>query len=364
MNVLIISELCISVLLAAKEPETFTVSFFKYFFIMVIPTIIMGIVVIRLLGPKVAQRGMPEHLTEEDKLKVEKAREAAALAGRKKASAVSAEMPAMLIKAHDTFTQLSKWRSFAQKTTALFFVIVALSLLDSCQAKFRTPFNVFNVMPGSTLEIAGALEKKVPIEELTYKSASERIQLSFSEVRTGIWMGGAMWIGHLTVSPDISPGEYRLIVFPVGYKLTPEKPVPILLINVHQDYSRLRQSFKSFIQRGSGINPWWIVIFCLPCIGFSLGTTFYLSRKLEYLLAQEGKAEVFKVSARIEGYEIIFGLGTKHGVRPGDALSLFDSSGRYAGSVTVQKVGEGDSVALAEFDSRVMTGYIVSQNTR
>jgi len=362
LNILIIAELCISILLAGKEPELFTIVFFKYFFMMLIPTLVLGIFVIKILRTKETQPEIPAHSTEKERVKKEKAKESAAATWQKKTPAVSHEIPMMLTREHSKLARISKWRSFFQKTAALCLFIVALSLLDSCQAKFRTPLNVFNVLPGATLEITGPLEKKVPIEELTYRSTSDLIRLSFSEVRTGIWFGGAMWIGRLTVSPDIIPGEYRLMVTPEGYKPEPEKPAPVVLIKVYQDHLSIRQGFKSFIQRSSGIPPWWIVVFCLPFIGLSFGTVFYLSRKIEHLLAQEGKAEVYRVSAGVEGYEIAFGLGTRHGVQPGDKLTLLNEAGRYTGSIVVQNASEGDSVAIAGFDSGVRNGYIVSIN--
>lgn len=162
LNILIIAELCISVLLANKEPESFTAAFFKYFFMMLIPTLVLGIFAVRILGTKETQPEIPAHSSEKERLKKEKAKKSAAATWQKKTPAISHEIPKILTREHSKFAQISKWRNFFQKTAALCLFIVALSLLDSCQAKFRTPLNVFNVLPGATLEITGHWRKKCP----------------------------------------------------------------------------------------------------------------------------------------------------------------------------------------------------------
>jgi len=45
LNILIITELFISMYLAHKDPENFSLVFFKYFFMMLIPTLILAKVV-------------------------------------------------------------------------------------------------------------------------------------------------------------------------------------------------------------------------------------------------------------------------------------------------------------------------------
>lgn len=361
LNILIIAELCASVILAAREPDAMTILFFKYFFMMLIPTLFVGIFAIRMLGAKQMQPEMPPDAT--DKIKKEKKQKPAAPPRQAKTAPASHGKPARLIREQSALDRIARWKSFFQRMAAFCLLIVALSLLDSCQARFRTPLNVINVLPGATVEITGPLEKVVPIEKLTYKSSSNLIQLTISEVRTGIWFGGAMWLGRLKVNPDSPPGEYRLLVIPEGFTLEPEKQVPIVLVKVHQDNQSIRESSVSFIERFSGIPPWWLVVFCLPLMGLFLGSIFHLSGKMDHLLAQEGKAEIYRVSVRDEGYEISFGLGNKHGIKPGDSLTILNEEGCYAGSAVVQNTSEKNSVAIAEFDTEVRTGYIVSTNT-
>ena len=61
-------------------------------------------------------------------------------------------------------------------------------------------------------------------------------------------------------------------------------------------------------------------------------------------------------------YEIAFGLGKRHGVAVDRRLALFDERGQFVGTVVVQNVSETDSLAIADFESEVMPGYIVSMS--
>ncbi|MGE5256972.1 MAG: hypothetical protein ACM3KE_09890 [Hyphomicrobiales bacterium] len=51
LNVLVLAELCISMYLAAANPEEFTETFVKAFFCMLIPTLVIGVLAKRRLGP-------------------------------------------------------------------------------------------------------------------------------------------------------------------------------------------------------------------------------------------------------------------------------------------------------------------------
>ncbi len=86
---------------------------------------------------------------------------------------------------------------------------------------------------------------------------------------------------------------------------------------------------------------------------------FLLSQKIEYLLAQQGKAEVYLVRKTETGYDISFALGTRHGVGPGSKLSLYDEGGRPVGTAVVRECSATDSVAAADTAVPVRQGYMV-----
>jgi len=55
MDVLVLTELCVAMYLAASSPEDFTATFMKAFFGMLIPTLVIGALAKRLLRPALAQ---------------------------------------------------------------------------------------------------------------------------------------------------------------------------------------------------------------------------------------------------------------------------------------------------------------------
>ncbi len=255
--------------------------------------------------------------------------------------------------------QASQWRKLAGKAGAFFCLLMFIGVLDALIAQFRQPLNVLDVLPGTSVEINGPLEEKVRgIQELTYISSSDLIRLSFETTHSGFWFGGQMWRGLLTIRPHIEPGEYSLTVIPKGK--TPQKSKPVFRIRVYQDLSSYRQGFKSLIQRYLGISPWWVAVFSFSLTALVFGMVFYLSQKIEYLMAQGGKAEVYRVKKGEAGYEIAFGLGTRHGVQPGNRLILLNESRQPIGTVEVREVSETDSVAITGLDYVIKLGYIVS----
>lgn len=351
LNILIIAELFISMYLAHKDPENFSLVFFKYLLMMLIPTFIIGKRVIRRLGTKEPHPGIPDYLTEE---RVKKA-----LPKRPSALTREVERPKIFTGGDIKLAQASKWRGLAGKAAAVFFVIVLIAILDSCQAKFRHPIDVINILPGTTKTINGTLSVKVKdVSELTYVSSSDLIQLTIREIYSGFWFGAPGWSGLLQINSNIEPGEYTLTVIP-RVKIS-EKPPFVHYIRVYRDQISYRKSSTSIIKQYSGVSPVWILVFVFPLAILSGVTVLFLSRRIEHLLLKSKKAEVYLVREGLAGYEIAFSLGRGHGIKPGDRLTLLDEGGRYSGTVEVQEASVTDSIAIAGFDTGVKIGFIVS----
>jgi hypothetical protein len=97
-------------------------------------------------------------------------------------------------------------------------------------------------------------------------------------------------------------------------------------------------------------------------IALSLGVLVSLAVKIEKLMAQKGQAEIYKVE-RMEGAcTIAFGLGTRHGVKPGDQVTILNPEGSFLGIALIQQSSAQDSVALATLDQSIKPGYLVSCN--
>lgn len=346
LNIILLAELCYSLYKASKDPENMTLIFLKIFFFMVIPTFIIGRFVIRrLLSKELKESGetaIPEPVAQQhvysEALSYEKAQ---------------VKEP---IRAVD-FVQASKRRKLVGIAAAVFLILFMTAVLESCVARIRQPMNALHVLPGASVKINGPLEKKFKVQDLTYVSSSNLIQLSINEIYSGFWFGGTEWSGTLMISPLIEPGEYRLTVFPKEYKS--QKPPLFFQIFVHQDQLSLRKSSTSIVRRYIGIAPWWVISFFFFLTGVAFLIVFNLSNKVEQLMAKEGEAEVYWMRTGIMGHEIAFGLGTKNGVKPGDRFILYNEEGRPVGTVEVQKVSETDSVGIVGPDCTVRPGYII-----
>lgn len=258
-----------------------------------------------------------------------------------------------------TLEQASRWRNLVGKAGALLCAFVFLAVLDGLIARFREPPGVIKVLPGSSVEINGPATAEVrDVRDLSYESSSQHLHLSFAAVHKGYFLGGDMWRGHLKVSPLIQPGEYHLSVRPRGQ--TPPPPLPPFRILVYPDSISLQQSYTSFIQRYVGHSPWLVALGLLPLALLAFGAVFFLSQKMADLLAQSGRAEVYRVLRRDEGFEIHVGLGTKHGVHPGALLAITDETGQMLGTVAVEEASWDSSWATLKTEQEIRPGYLAT----
>lgn len=255
--------------------------------------------------------------------------------------------------------QATLYRRTAGRIGLIVGVLLLASLIDGVISRHRTAFNVVNALPGSRQEIFGPLAEKVAgVQDLTYESSAPHLTLTLENIFTGHWFGDDMWRGWLTVGPPTPPGKYTLTV-----KLRqPQSAAPpvVFRVNVYADVAALNKNALSLVQRYTGWSPWWLAAGTLPVL-LAMGlTVFWLSGKIDRLLAQAGRAEVYRVTRRESGFDLNFGLGSQHGVKPGDRLDLFDPSGQHVGAVAVTEVSEAVGVAWAEV-SEVRPGFFVQK---
>ncbi len=255
--------------------------------------------------------------------------------------------------------QISHWRNLAAKAGAFFCLLAMLAVLDGLVSQFREPANVLRVLPGMNVEINGNLTAEVKgTEDLVFMSNSEHLTVSFEAVHKGYFLGGEMWRGELKVSSQIHPGEYLLTVRPK--KAVPGQAAPEFRILVFPDGATLQQSRKSLIRRYAGLSPYGVAAACLPGILLGFGMVYYLSGRRESLLAQAGKAEIYRVLRRDDGYEVRFALGTVQGLAPGVYVDIMDEQGQPVGTAQVEETSSTDSVALAGTAREIKVGYLVT----
>jgi hypothetical protein len=256
-------------------------------------------------------------------------------------------------------SQARRFQSLAGRAGLLVGILLVAAMLDVVIARHRTDFNVMHVLPGQNEPIDGPLAEKTSVEELTFQSDSPDLKVVFDETHAGFWLGGQMWRGKLLVGSEIQPGKYTLSVRPKNP--VSDRPPLVYRVTVYPDYYTWRQSSKSYLTRYCGLSPWWAIAFSFGALALLGGVIFLMSGRVDALMAQSGKAEVYRVSRIENGYEIKFGLGTVHGIQPGSHLTLFGKDGQPLGRIKVVEVSAQDAVAVGEFNQEVKAGFLVSK---
>jgi hypothetical protein len=256
--------------------------------------------------------------------------------------------------------QVTRWRDLASKIATAFCVIALLGLVDGLLVHFREPANLVKVLAGASVAINGELTDEADrVEDLTFTSDSDQLQVIFEAIHQGYFLGGDMWRGRLIVGPHISPGEYHLSVLPK--RSASSRKAPAFRILVFADALSLQKSSASLIRRWFGISAFVVSAGCLPGILLAFGAVYLLSGRQEALLAARGQAEVYQVTRGDDGYEIRFGLGTAHGMSPGATVAIYDAEGQQVGTGTVEVCNQKVSVARVTSGQPIKAGYLVSR---
>jgi len=254
--------------------------------------------------------------------------------------------------------RVARWRNYAGKAGALFALLAMLSVLDGLIARFREPADLIRALPGEMVDVNGPLREALPsLKDLIYTSDSEDISISFLELQRGYFLGGNMWRGRLTVSPQTPPGEYRLSV--MVWERPAAAPPLTFRILVYADPGNRQTQAKSLWRRYAGVSPWLAAAFCLPGILLSFGGVFLLSQKMEALLTRVGRAEIYRVVKKDGDWLIAFGLGSTHGVKVGATVTLLDPEGLPVGQATVVEVTATDAAAAVSTPQEIHPGYLV-----
>ena len=258
--------------------------------------------------------------------------------------------------------QINRWRDLASKIAAAFCVIALLGLVDGLLVHFREPANLVKVLPGARVEINGELTDEAhKVEDLTFNSDSDQLQVTFEAIHKGYFLGGDMWRGRLNVGPGIAPGEYHLSVLP--RRTASPRKAPAFRIVVFPEALSLQKSSTSLVRRWFGISAFSVSAGCLPGILLAIGTVYLLSGRREALLAMQGQAEIYQITRGDDGLEIRFGLGLAHGMSPGAGVAIFNEEGQQVGTGIVEACNQKISVALATSDQEIKAGYLVSRVT-
>lgn len=258
-----------------------------------------------------------------------------------------------------TLEQTTRARKRLGKIGAIICILFFGSILDTCVARFREPLFTVRVLPGGSEPVEGQLDHNVQeLPQLRIETPSASVRLRIDKLQSGFWFGGSMWIGEISAAGDATPGTYDILVF----ALPPSaKPVAAFQAVVYPDSAALRESSFSVIQRALGIRPWMVAVACMPALGIVLCLMVVFSRRVERLLADQGRAEIFHVKKADAGFEVWFGLGERHGVEPGVRVNICSENGQLICDAVVQHVDTENGMALADARAeRLPRGAVVA----
>ncbi len=234
-------------------------------------------------------------------------------------------------------------------------VVCLISLADALISARRTPANHVNLLAGQSVELSGAVTGTArTARDLSVETDTDDLSLVFEDTLfKGFWFGTQMWHGRLSARDRIPAGTYALTI--ISRDLSGIGPkdhdraaaLSAYSVQVHGSARALRQSRLSLIRKYAGISPW------LPALGAFLtavllgGAVYTASCKMEAQMALQGRAEIYRTRETPDGTQIFFGLGRRHGLKPGQPLSLLDKSGNVLAVTAVDSPGEENSSAVA-----------------
>jgi hypothetical protein len=259
-----------------------------------------------------------------------------------------------------TLEQAARARKRLGKIGALICILFFGSIVDTCVARFREPLFTVHLLPGGSEPVEGQLHHNVKeLPPMRIETSSADVRLKIDKLQSGFWFGGSMWIGEISAAGDATPGTYEILVF--ALEPPSAKPVAAFRAVVYPDHAALRESFFSVIQRAFDISPWMVAAACLPALGMVLSLMVVLGRRLEQLLADQGRAEIFHVKKADAGFEVWFGLGERHGVETGVRVDICAENGQPICDAVVQHVDAENGMALADVRAeRLPRGAVVA----
>ncbi len=229
--------------------------------------------------------------------------------------------------------------------------LFALSIIDSCQGIMESS-RIIKVVKGQSAPINGRLGSDLPALErlhgvkntpeelafhLTFATDCPDLSIHFEELT------GRMWRGKLLAAPSARPGTFELAVH--------QRDVPLneadfrFQVHVFPNTESLQASEVTFSKRFLGIQPLWLTLVLLP-LGLLMLYLAYLRGGAEEEKRQaEGIGEIYKLARKNNTWEIVFGLGSKHGIQSGQQLPLVDKKHHVIAQIIAEDVQNETSQA-------------------
>jgi hypothetical protein len=238
-----------------------------------------------------------------------------------------------------------------------------LSLADSFVDSFRTGPDTFSMLVGGQESLSGPMPKGADkAESLTIAIDRPGLRLDVTTEAQGFWFGNRMWQGKAQAPPDATPGTF--IATLRGPADPPDKPAQTFTLHVYADQRSLDAAAYSRIRRWLGMPPMLLAAICIVLALIPGTCVFFLSRKVEALREREGRAEIYKLKKTPEGLQVTFGLGAKHGLREGEAMTVRDRKGLVVASAKVVRCAATESDALVTGEGDATCGDMISRDAR
>ena len=245
------------------------------------------------------------------------------------------------------------------------FVLILLVAVDAMRSGFE-PDTLFRAAAGESVPVGGKLsvspEDLAEIRDFDSAKAAEYLEAKLDTPDAQVQLlelQGRIWRGEVTVADEVRSGEYSLQVLPRG--ANPQEDATLYRLRLFPDGRALRRDLPSFCERDLGVRPFWLFVGLLPLGLGCLGLSFLFSSREDARRQALGLGSIYKLARRKHAWEVLFGLGSRHGVRPGERLLLLDSRRRVVGDLVAAKVGPEASHAEVGLETAIEPGFLVAR---
>ncbi len=245
------------------------------------------------------------------------------------------------------------------------FALMGAAMLDTCVLSWSTPRDHFRMIAGKKENVSGKLAR--PVDPALLKTTftheggrlpedlSERV-LDYDPRYPGLKLRflsieGRLWRGELEAHPDVQEGDYPIRIFRAGEK--PDDTAARFHLRVFSDEKSYRNSFWSLSKRLVGLEPWWIALMLLPVSLFCLYRVMRHTTEVDAALMAEGIAPIYKLARQKTHWEVLFGLGSVHGVQKGDRLTILGPDRKTLGAIEAEEVGPESSTGHLSLDAEI-----------
>lgn len=255
--------------------------------------------------------------------------------------------------------------------TMAVFCLLALAMADILIDAVGNRANIFKAVAGTVVPISGKLMGSIQPyapqnalfdnrildparldEILVCEPAYPAFHIHFIELK------GRLWRAELQADSGAAAGEYPIFIR--QRSLPPDPETPPLQVRIFTDQGALDANQTSLFRRYLGIAPWVAAVVLLPAALLLAYRTYRSAEGSISALQARGLGPIYRMAYRKTGWEILFGLGSDHGLRNGDVLEILDAGHRPVGTEIVAfRVGPQSGEAVVDPAVKLAPGFMV-----